>query len=514
MKSFLPISLILILFALVVSFAARPFTRKFVENALEGQTREAILSAGLASVDEVVYNHHFLKLPASTDFETKTKIAKLIDSDIPGAYVPQPKPPAEVQITRTTDGLLVLSGNVPTTIIKKRCVDLAKAENAQIDNQIAVNADIVDPQWNDSVYKFAQYFLDTKGSQFIGIKEKTLTLRGQVLSPAIASELNEMAQNAVSSDTILRDELSVRPPLNRILPFSLVKTDVDKFVLTGKAPDMDAKDHFGRVIKESVKDEFVTIDNQLKIDPTVYPNGTLPKAVGMFVGRSSSIPGVTHLIANPKNFTLRGEVKDAEVKTQMGKLAVTAVGEKLQVFNQLTIQSIDPDPIEVGFTLAEPKSTEFPPVQAEPVVAPAPEAVEVKVEEPKPEVVEVITPEIDSVTEQVTTTFKDNAIYFHTNSAQLTSWGYQQAYQISEAIKTSGLEPKLVVGGYADNRGDAEFNKNLSLQRANAVKNQLVSLGIPETQMTLQYFGEDTSNYDEENLWKSRRVELSFETNQ
>lgn len=473
MKSILPISLIIIVCALIVSFAIRPFTRKFVENALEGQTREVMLSAGIASVDEVVYNHHFLKMPANADFETQTKIAKLIDSDVPGAYVPEPKPPAEVSLTRINNGMLLVAGNVPTSIIKDRCIDIAKVETTQIDNQIAVVKNIVDPEWNESVYQFAETFLNTKGSQHISIRENSITLRGEVMSPTIADQLKSMALSAMSSDTVLVDELTIRPPSNRVLPFALVKSGANNFVLKGNAPDAASKDHFFRVVKENVKDQMVTIDNQLTVNPTVYPNGTLPEAVGIFVGHSSTISGITHLIASPRNFTLRGEVSEVDIKTAIGELATAAVGNKLKVDNLLTITPVPEPVVEI--------------VQAAPVVV---------------------------VEEKVTATFKDNVVYFATNSSELTDKANEQVDQIAEAIKTSELQPKLVVGGYADNRGNAEFNKQLSLKRANAVRSRLVSLGIPESQMTLQHFGEDASNYAADELWKSRRVELSFETNQ
>lgn len=73
--------------------------------------------------------------------------------------------------------------------------------------------------------------------------------------------------------------------------------------------------------------------------------------------------------------------------------------------------------------------------------------------------------------------------------------------------------PKLTVSlaGYADQRGDSDYNQGLSEQRALSVKNYLVSQGVQENQVLSQFYGESQlvsgGNEIEDNFF-DRRVSL------
>lgn len=72
-------------------------------------------------------------------------------------------------------------------------------------------------------------------------------------------------------------------------------------------------------------------------------------------------------------------------------------------------------------------------------------------------------------------------------------------------------ELKIEVQGHTDNRGDARMNKLLSLKRAQAVVNYLVSKGIYRSRLTAEGYGPDrpiTNNETSANRAKNRRVEL------
>ena len=72
---------------------------------------------------------------------------------------------------------------------------------------------------------------------------------------------------------------------------------------------------------------------------------------------------------------------------------------------------------------------------------------------------------------------------------------------------------KLKIAGHADTRGNQEHNLMLSQNRANAVKNYLVSRGISPNLLIVEFFGkaQSTPNVNDAGvLQQDRRVELEF----
>jgi peptidoglycan-associated lipoprotein len=71
---------------------------------------------------------------------------------------------------------------------------------------------------------------------------------------------------------------------------------------------------------------------------------------------------------------------------------------------------------------------------------------------------------------------------------------------------------KLVVEGYADERGSDEYNLGLGDARASAAKNYLLQIGIPSGQMSVVSYGKDRPVCTEHNeaCWqKNRRIHIT-----
>jgi len=69
----------------------------------------------------------------------------------------------------------------------------------------------------------------------------------------------------------------------------------------------------------------------------------------------------------------------------------------------------------------------------------------------------------------------------------------------------------IEVAGHTDNRGSDKYNMNLSQQRAEAVRNYLISKGIAADRLTAKGYGESqpvADNDTDEGRFKNRRVEL------
>jgi peptidoglycan-associated lipoprotein len=66
---------------------------------------------------------------------------------------------------------------------------------------------------------------------------------------------------------------------------------------------------------------------------------------------------------------------------------------------------------------------------------------------------------------------------------------------------------QLTIEGHCDSRGSSEYNLALGSRRATAVKDYLVSLGVPASRMTIISKGKEQPfcNQDEESCWSQNR---------
>jgi outer membrane protein OmpA-like peptidoglycan-associated protein len=69
---------------------------------------------------------------------------------------------------------------------------------------------------------------------------------------------------------------------------------------------------------------------------------------------------------------------------------------------------------------------------------------------------------------------------------------------LDEMAKEMIADPavKLKISGHADSRGDKAFNDPLSENRAKAVKKYLVSKGVSEDRITIEFFGDTVPKGD------------------
>jgi OOP family OmpA-OmpF porin len=101
-------------------------------------------------------------------------------------------------------------------------------------------------------------------------------------------------------------------------------------------------------------------------------------------------------------------------------------------------------------------------------------------------------------------------VFFDTNSTTLSQ---QSAMTVTEAsnVAKSTANAKVTVTGYTDTDGAPAYNQQLSVRRADAVKNALVSNGIAPQAITVNGAGEgglliDTA--DQTKNEKNRRVQI------
>lgn len=101
-------------------------------------------------------------------------------------------------------------------------------------------------------------------------------------------------------------------------------------------------------------------------------------------------------------------------------------------------------------------------------------------------------------------------VLFSSGQAQLVEGGRSSLAEVVDLLQTEP-DKKIRVEGHTDARGDAEANLQLSQQRADAVREALIELGVASDRVTATGMGEDfpiSSNDDEEGRALNRRVDV------
>lgn len=101
-------------------------------------------------------------------------------------------------------------------------------------------------------------------------------------------------------------------------------------------------------------------------------------------------------------------------------------------------------------------------------------------------------------------------VLFASGQAQLVEGGQSSLEEVVDLLQTEP-DKKIRVEGHTDSRGDAAANLLLSEQRAQAVRDSLINLGVDPGRITAMGMGEDfpiASNDDEEGRARNRRVDV------
>lgn len=108
-------------------------------------------------------------------------------------------------------------------------------------------------------------------------------------------------------------------------------------------------------------------------------------------------------------------------------------------------------------------------------------------------------------------TFTFDNLTFETNSARITAESQPNVNDLIEILKAyPGLA--IQVEGHTDNMGNADANRTLSLDRANAVKAALTAAGIESGRVTTQGFGSTkptAPNDSEAGRQQNRRIDVA-----
>jgi OmpA-OmpF porin, OOP family len=103
-------------------------------------------------------------------------------------------------------------------------------------------------------------------------------------------------------------------------------------------------------------------------------------------------------------------------------------------------------------------------------------------------------------------------VFFDFDKATLTPEAKRIIASAAQDFK-SGKYVRLVITGHTDTMGSAKYNQKLSVRRANAVKEEFTSLGVPPVEIAAAGVGENglmVPTSDQVREAQNRRAEIVF----
>jgi OOP family OmpA-OmpF porin len=110
-----------------------------------------------------------------------------------------------------------------------------------------------------------------------------------------------------------------------------------------------------------------------------------------------------------------------------------------------------------------------------------------------------------------TTWFSFDRLTFDTGKATLKPASQEQLKNVAEIMKAYP-NVKIKLGGYTDNVGDPQANLDLSQHRADAVRTEIVAMGVDPGRMEAKGYGEEhpvADNSTEEGRAMNRRIDIN-----
>jgi outer membrane protein OmpA-like peptidoglycan-associated protein len=129
---------------------------------------------------------------------------------------------------------------------------------------------------------------------------------------------------------------------------------------------------------------------------------------------------------------------------------------------------------------------------------------------PEPVVKKVLT--LNEIQTMINDVLVVKKVAFERKSSIITENSYSTLTQIAK-ILNEHKNTKIEIGGHTDSRGEKELNKQISQDRANSVRDALITLGISAERLTAVGYGEDfpIAKDDENGLSEiNRRVEFNI----
>ncbi len=452
---------------------ARPLYEERIEKDLTQKVRSILLEQGLDPSELRIENHHLIEIgeQESGDFD-RAELLRELDT-VAGLYVGERvlshrvlKPPYFSLVERADQSVL-LKGVVRDESEREFLGELvarpAKEGEAErvVENMLEVSSEVSRIVAKEKLSDFTPDFL-------------AATEKGSLVWSPSEFEIGGLLDDAAQEEAVLAKVAEASPdisPVNELLvqPYQAVdfgfERNHENIVVTGLLPDAATRDRLLRLVQRESRGVYLQNKTTLAIRPlpawwSESPETLLPALL-------STTKGMAKVHYFPDRFIAEATF-DERSDYDVVKAEIEKFPKEIQRASNLKVVK------KVGGPSYTPRNN---PLKAEALIS----------------------------------RLKDKAVYFASSSAWIKEREKKKIKESARLILNSkNVTQGLTVGGYADLRGNAAYNRRLSLKRAEAVRDQLIKEGVPAERLSVKHFGEDTSKTAKKNLWKSRRVEISL----
>lgn len=477
------LTLLLFIGCLALStFLTQPIYRAELERDLTRKVTRVLKSHDLATDGIIIKGHHLTSIPETPDDPDQAQELHEGLDGIYGLYVDLPEAPTNTPPSlsfTTIDGKLTLTGEIPSEKTRRQILSSFEGSKLEVIDQLEIKENALSIEPLSSLTELFPLLTQTAESPSLSWTPESLQLQGTLATQKELSVLHSAAQklnpNAVT-------ELKVIPfePTS----FRLARSDQNDLTLSGVFPNSQTRDLLLAEIKKSApKIKVIDKSTIATRSTTAWWHAKKPSWLSPILAKTTGpfqLDLSDSLVETSAHFPKPSDL--ASFQNRLSKLPAhlnrtqNLTTEKPQLKPENKPQPHADNPTEKTAPKEEPK----------PSLSPA----EIKT---------------------INTKFEPLSVYFGTGSSRLDKKASSKIKQSAKLILASvPADQKITVGGYADLRGIPENNRKLSLRRAAGVRDRLIALGVPESQLILNHFGEDTSRTASSELWKSRRVQLSL----
>ncbi len=334
------------------------------------------------------------------------------------------------------------------------------------------------------------------GSGRIGLSDQNLSLSGTARAGEAAEAVSAWLKGLLPGAFALRGDL--RAPEQHPYLFTAKKSDDGRIEIGGFAPSEMAR----AAALAAANAAGSGVAGQAAIASGLPASIDFGASTGLGLSTLAKLKSGEMVLAED-GLTIRGIGDPAAVDAIRAALSSLPAGVRIKLAD-LTAVSPPPQP-----AAPPPQPAPQAAPQPAPQVAPPP-APQVAPPASAPQLRRPLTAEESACQKQMVDRLAQNTIKFRTSSDEIEA---ESASVIDDlaAVLRGCASVKVEIAGHTDNVGNAEFNKDLSLRRAQSVVNALETKGIAADRMSAAGYGDErpiVGNDTREGRAQNRRTEF------